>query len=363
MSSNDLFAYLEQVEKKILAYIATSAVAEYLEPDDIRESVQSYVHRGGKRLRPAVLLMACGCVGGAGREEAAVPAAAGVELFHTWSLVHDDLIDNDALRRGQPTVHTAMTAKAKEAFGIEEPLAGEYGRDIAILAGDMQHAWSLACFADCATRSGVDPAVVLRIITHLESYVIGNLVHGEVLDVQYGMAKGLDIDEDKIVNMLWLKTGVLCGFCGMAGAMIGKNTADVDDAHVRAIEHFTSNCGTAFQLQDDILGLLGDEKAMGKPVGSDIREGKMTVIVHESLNNADDAQKKAIRSVLGNRDASPAQVVEVTSLLQELGGVDRTRNLARAYIEKALPSLDAVEDSRHRRLLLEWADFMIDREV
>jgi geranylgeranyl diphosphate synthase type I len=280
-------------------------------------------------------------------------------------LVHDDLIDNDAQRRGGPTVHEAMRALFQARHDLPANRAVEYGRDVAILTGDMQHGWSITLFVDCALQSAVDPTLILKIISHLQSYVLGNLICGEVLDVHYGMqdlADLGDVDEAKIVHMLWLKTGVLYEFAGMAGALIGKNTCDFEDPEVRAIARFASACGTAFQLQDDILGILGDEASLGKPVGSDIREGKKTVIVHESLKNASDSQRQTILATLGNRSATPEDVQAVTRLFGELGGIARTAALAARYIETAIPCLDDIPDSRYKDLLLLWARYMLDRQ-
>lgn len=365
MDYKDFFTYLESTEKRISEFITKNEVKQFFKPDDIYDSVFSYIRRPAKRLRPSVLLMACGSVGGDEREQLAIPAASGVELFHTWTLVHDDLIDNDSLRRGEPTVHNAMTTWSKKNLKINDDLAVEYGRDIAILTGDMQHGWSITFFIDCVFSMQVDPVLILKLIKHLQSYVLGNLIYGEVLDVQYGMTSGADmsdINEDKIVHMLWLKTGVLYEFAGLAGALIGKNTANFEDEQVIAIKNFSSNCGTAFQLQDDILGILGDEKSIGKPVGSDIREGKKTVIVYEALKNANVLEKEKILSVLGNKNASKGEVKEVTKLFQKLGGIKRTEELAKSYIEKALPYLDIIDDSKYKKLLMHWADFMISRK-
>jgi geranylgeranyl diphosphate synthase type I len=359
------FSYLGNTEKRISEFFEKYEAQQYFKPTDIYDSVFSYIRRPAKRLRPSVLLMAAGSLGGDDREKLAIPAAAGVELFHTWTLVHDDLIDNDNLRRGEPTVHKAMSERSKKSLGVSDGVAKEYGRDIAVLAGDIQHGWSIAAFVDCALHMSVDPMLILKLIKHLQSYVIGNLICGEVLDVQYGMAKGMDIfdiDEEKIINMLWLKTGVLYEFAGLAGALIGKNSTDFEDEQVLAIKNFAGSCGTAFQLQDDILGILGDEKSIGKPVGSDIREGKKTVIVYESIKNASASEKNKILSVLGNKEASPNEVSEVTVLFQELGGTERTGKLAKQYLEKALPHLDVISDSKYKNLLVLWADFMINRK-
>jgi len=364
-SFTKFFAYLSSTEKKILDYIRDHEMKAFFRPEDINESILSYITRPAKRLRPSVLLMACGSLGGEERERLAVPAAVGVELFHTWTLVHDDLIDNDDLRRGQPTVHVAMSEKSKKSLGLDDDLSKEYGRDISVLTGDMQHGWCIASFVDCALGNSVDPVLILKIIKYLQSYVLGNLVYGEVLDVQYGIRNWTDIpavEEDELVKILWLKTGVLYEFSGLAGAVIGKNTTNFEDEQVQSLKSFCSNCGIAFQLQDDILGIVGDEKQLGKPVGSDIREGKKTVIVYESLKNANETEKKEILSILGNKSATKDDIDKITSLFHKLGGIKRTDTLAKMYLEKALPYLDVIDDSKYKELLFHWADFMINRE-
>ena len=365
MQYNELFQYLSEVEKRVSSILKQSRVREYFNPEDISGSVFSYIDRPAKRLRPSVLLMAAGALGGPEREELALPASGGIEIFHTWTLVHDDLIDNDSLRRGGPTVHEAMRVVSQTRQNFPADFATEYGRDVAILTGDMQHGWAITFFVDCALESGINPVLVLKLIKHLQSYVLGNLIFGEVLDVRYGMrdlSELKDIDEGKIIQMLWLKTGALYEFAGMAGALIGKDTCNFEDDEVRAITQFASKCGTAFQLQDDILGILGDEASLGKPIGSDIREGKKTIIVYEALRNANESQKETILATLGNRSATDAQIQAVTKLFCDLNGIDRTKEFAANYISQAIPCLNGISDSRYKRLLLLWANYMLDRD-
>jgi geranylgeranyl diphosphate synthase type I len=362
MIYNDFLGFLVVSEKKILHYIIQNyRNRQNFRPDIIEESVTSYIKRGGKRLRPAVLLMACGAVGG--DEEAAIPAAAAIELFHTWTLVHDDLIDNDGLRRGQSTVHVAAKRVALENLKLTEAQAQKYGEDVAVLAGDIQHGWSISLFTEKPLVEKVHPKVIFKLINTLQTYVLTTLVHGEMIDVEFGMRENgiLDISEDQIINMLWMKTGVLYEFAGMAGALIGKNSAETDDAEVIAIKSFCSNCGVAFQLRDDILGILGKESKLGKPVGSDIREGKKTTIVRTALLNANQKESEVIRGILGKRDASEDEIRMVTKLLVDLGGVQRTYELATAYIEKANPFLADIRDSKYKVLLKQWAYYLVER--
>ncbi|HEX9927870.1 MAG TPA: polyprenyl synthetase family protein [Pyrinomonadaceae bacterium] len=357
-----LFSFLEKSERDILSYLNNGEIAKFFAPSHIEESVWSYIRRPAKRLRPSVLLMSCGSVGG--NIEKAIPAAAGVEVFHTWTLVHDDLIDNDNLRRGFPTVHNLIAHKSVSDMKLNNEKAIKYGESIAILTGDMQHGWATTLFIESSLKKGVNANVILNILNFLQSYVLANLIRGETLDVQYGLIKdltSLKLTEAEVVDMLWLKTGILYEFAGMAGAMIGLETTDFEHPHVKAIKNFASNCGIAFQLQDDILGIIGNQEEIGKPVGSDIREGKKTIIVLEAMSKASLAEKQMIMKVLGNQNASIAEIQEVIELLRKLNGIKRCQDLANTFIDKAVPYLKNIPNSKYKELLLSWADFMINR--
>lgn len=357
---SDLMEALSARERLVTNYFLQTRFREWFKPADLREAVFSYLERGAKRLRPAVLLWACGAVGG--DEDSALPAAAGVEMFHTWTLVHDDLIDNDDLRRGGPTVHKLAQDYASTQLGYGEERSREYGRDIAILTGDSQHGWTISLFCECARDRGVDAKVMIDIIYHLESYVVNTLIEGETLDVQYSRTPIEELTKDDIVFMLWMKTGVLYEFAARTGAMIGLNSSDENHPYVLALSRFASQCGTAFQLQDDILGLMGKEAQLGKPIGSDVREGKKTTIVFFALQAAAPEQRKFLMTVLGNRDASDADVQKATDLMVSLGGVQKTADLALEHIHRALPELGVLPSSEYKTLLESWAHLMIERE-
>ncbi len=354
----DFLQELQRRERRVVEYFADPRFRDWFRLDHLRRAVYAYPDRPGKRLRPAVLLLACGAVGG--DEQQAVPAAAGIELFHTWTLVHDDVIDHDEKRRGGPTVHELGRQMARDELGLGADESADYGNSLAIVAGDVQQGWAVCLFAELARR-GVPADVVLSLITRLESHVINELIRGEMLDVQFAGMSLEALDADAILEMLWLKTGVLYEFAAMAGAMIGLGTSDPQHPTVQQLGHFASECGTAFQLQDDILGLVGDEDALGKPVGSDVREGKGTLIVHRAFSQADDAQRTFLARVLGNRQASDEDVAKATRLLRDLGGVAYANDLARQHITRAIPFLSDLAGSPCKELLLAWADFMIER--
>lgn len=358
--SADLLEALSAREQLVNRYFQQPRFREWFNPNDLKDAVFAYLERPAKRLRPAVLLWSCGAVGG--DERIAVPAAAGVEMFHTWTLVHDDLIDNDDLRRGGPTVHKLGQTFASGKLGYSDERSVEYGRDLAVLTGDSQHGWTISLFCECATREGVDAKVVLDLIYYLESHVVNKLIEGETLDVQYAYTPIEELTREDIVRMLWMKTGVLYEFSSRAGAMLGLGTSDPAHPYVAALSRFASQCGTAFQLQDDILGLKGKEAQLGKPIGSDVREGKKTTIVYFALQSASKEDRAFLLSVLGDREAPAADVERAMEMMVSLGAVDRTAELALEHINKALPELDVLPQSGYKELLEAWAHFMINRE-
>ncbi|MCK4962992.1 MAG: polyprenyl synthetase family protein, partial [Anaerolineales bacterium] len=204
--------------------------------------------------------------------------------------------------------------------------------------------------------------VTLTLIRMLESYVLNTLVSGEMLDILFAKQPVESFQPEQILDMLWRKTGALYEFAAKAGAMIGLNTTDAKDEKVAALSNFTSRCGTAFQLQDDILGIVGDEKQLGKPVGSDIREGKRTTVIYYAFKNASPGQKERLLSVLGNQKATEGQIKETAELLVQLEGVSETKRMAKRIIEEARTELDVLPESKYKELLLAWADFMISRD-
>lgn len=327
-------------------------------PEPLREAVYSYVSRPAKRLRPGILFFCCGAVGG--REEQARLAAASVEVYHTWTLVHDDIIDNDPKRRGQPTVHEAFRLKAG-TLGYQGEAAAEFGRSVAILTGDLQHAWSIRLLADSAPL-GVPAPVVLDLINRLEGDVTNGLVEGEALDVIYSKRRIEELSEAEVLKMLELKTGVLYEYAAMAGASIGLGLTG--DAHpfIEALGRFARKCGTAFQLQDDILGITGNESKLGKEVGSDIREGKRTTIVLHAYRNAGPQDQAFLKTWLGRPDISEKEIAEIRRILVDYRGIQYTKELAERIAAEALQELAVLPDSVYKDLLVAWANYVTLRD-
>lgn len=355
------FQRLEERSRWTNEYLLQEKYLNRFAPADIREAVTSYIRYGGKRLRPAILLFSCGAVGN--DEQRALPAAAAVEVFHTWTLVHDDIIDRDGIRRGRDTVHEQFRklSSTRKEFPLSDQNAEHYGVSVAILAGDVQHGWGISMMTELATERGVSQDLVIHLINTLDTFVLNTLVEGELLDVQFSHLPVYAVSEEQVLDMLWRKTGALYQFCAEAGAMIGLDRFDLEHPYVKSLGRFSSLCGIAFQLQDDVLGIIGDEKILGKPVGSDLREGKHTTIISYAYSKANAEEKKLLEHTLGNSQATLDDIQTVTQFLVSSGALDYTIQRAKQYINEALPLLNHLPETEYRQLMEAWAEFLINR--
>ncbi|MBP5288995.1 MAG: polyprenyl synthetase family protein [Clostridia bacterium] len=329
------------------------------ETAELMEGTYAYFLRGGKRLRPAICRMAAGALGGEAAERAALPCALGLEYYHNWTLIHDDVLDHDDLRRGKPAVHTLTTDRFREESGADA--AGEYGLDLAILAGDALHSAAIRAIAGA---KDVSPEVTLAILRLLEGEYGPRLIEGETVDtkngVLYGKGRFAGISRDTALGVIRGKTGALFAIAAGSGGMIGQSRAE-ETPEIRALFDFAEACGIAFQLQDDILGLTSTDGTLGKPVCSDIREGKPTVLLLTSFANATEEERAFLLETVGRR-AGDEQVEKARRILLARGGVEESRRLADESIRKANGCLAVLAPSRWRDLLEAWRDAMVDRD-
>ncbi|MDQ3928755.1 MAG: polyprenyl synthetase family protein, partial [Chloroflexota bacterium] len=333
--------------------------ADEFRPSDIHDALFSYIKQRGKALRPLLVLLSCGAVGG--DEAQALPAAAAVEVFHTWTLVHDDIIDRDETRRGSPTVHARFAAHARDDHGLGPEEAAHYGNALAILAGDLQQSWCYALLGDLVER-GVAAKLVIELIRRMSTSLTPHLMEGELLDVQFSLMTPDTLDEERVLDMLGKKTGALLEYAAWCGATIGlAGRPDPDDMASR-LGRFAYLCGIAFQLHDDLLGLTADEMLLGKPVGSDIREGKRTLLVYKALSLADERQRSHILRTLGNPRASSDDILEVITIFETTGTVEQVNTLANSLISQAMGFLAPLAENQYKRLLTMWATFLLARQ-
>ncbi len=281
---------------------------------------------GGKRVRPAVLLMAARLCGYTG--EHAVLYASVVEFIHTATLVHDDIIDGSDWRRGRLAVHS------------------RWGNDITVLLGDYLYIKSMAL---ALTQ---DMLQVIRLLCD----VTLRMIEGEL----YQLTKNDDVDitEEEHLEIIRRKTAYLFGGCAEIGGMLGQAPA----AQREALREYGFNLGIAFQLVDDVLDLTGDQRVVGKPVASDLREGKVTLPVIHMLAQSKDGIGKLVREVVRQHAMSPEQWQELSHALKEHGAIDYALCAAESYAEKARKPLHIFPASPERDALLALPDYILSRD-
>ncbi|NLM28838.1 MAG: polyprenyl synthetase family protein [Methanomicrobiales archaeon] len=279
---------------------------------------------GGKRLRPAVVILSADAVK-RGSSDDLLPAALALELTHNFTLIHDDIMDGDATRRGVPTVHTV------------------WGEPTAILAGDVLYAkaFEFICLSDAADTAKVRATTML-------ARTCTDICDGQSMDIAFETRE--DVSEMEYLEMVSKKTGVLYG----AAAAIGGILAGANPIQADALYQFGVNSGIAFQIQDDLIDLYASSEKSGKDQASDIREGKQTLIAIK-------AREKGLDLSSYRRELTPEEIAEVITLLENAGIIDEVRAIAVRRATVAKEALSILPDSEERRLLAEIADFFIDR--
>ena len=345
-----------QVQQVILEDDFSGSVSPFL----LREAVLAYPRRKGKSLRPALLLWSCGLYDPDFGK--ALKIAAALELYHIWTLVHDDIIDNDDLRRGNPSVHALVKEKSMKNYkGITSREAAEYGKTLAILCGDIQHAWSNYLILQ-GVQDGVSPEVVLSIIRRLNGYVNPALISGEAIDVEFTLRPIREITPEEMRAMLIQKTGKLFRFAAETGAQIGLSTSHTHQTEVKRLGDFAEKAALAFQLKDDLLGVFADEKKLGKPVGSDIREGKRTLITSVAVAALKGADLNFFLSLLENKSCDNTDLIRVQNLLRSCGAVDKLELEIKTLLQEAEEDLTQFPDNSYRGLLGDWLAFIGERK-
>lgn len=351
----DIVAAVNERAQRARAWLAADPFLAAVEPGHLREAAGLYLGRGGKGLRPALVMMACGAVGG--EEDWALAAAAAAEVTHNWTLVHDDIIDRDDRRRGQPSAHAALATRGHEEFGLAPAEAAHYGLTMAILGGDVGPSWAAHLLTRLPENGATSPETACRLAAELATVTVPAILAGEAEDVRLSRARLGELGVERIEEMLARKTGALYEWCARAGAAVG--TAKPNGA-ADAIGSFARLCGTAFQHVDDTLPYVADEKLMGKPSLSDLREGKRTAAVIAAYDRASAAERRFIADTLGG--AGDDALIELRGIIMRLGGVEFARERAGEFHRRALTHLDALAPGRYRDMLAAWADYLVFRK-
>jgi geranylgeranyl diphosphate synthase type I len=350
---------LKDVASQINDLIVNDAFPETVEPEYLRATVMDYPSRGGKRLRPALLLWCCGLL--EGDIDTALYPAMAAELFHNWTLVHDDIIDEDRMRRGQLTTHESLRLFAREKFDGGDLAADKFGQNLAILAGDIQHGWSLNSILK-SSQHGLSAELSLALGQRLLELGSCQLISGEALDVEFPMRSWQNISCDEVLHMLELKTGALLRFCAEAGAAIALNTCDFERKEIKMLGDFAAAAGIAFQLQDDWLGIFGDFDKFGKDIASDLASEKPTILLLKTFENLKPELQLHLAGMLGMDEYDENIIEQVRVLMRDCGAEAYVREKADTYTAQATEILKQFPDNKYRYLLLKLTSFLVNRE-
>ena len=296
-------------------------------PGTLYDPCRYLLQLGGKRVRPVLCLM--------GNElfdeinEDAWHGAMGIELFHNFTLIHDDIMDKAPLRRGQPTIHA------------------KYGMTAGILCGDVMNIFAYDALANI-TRS-LPQALQLFNKTAIE------VCEGQQLDMDYETRNDVTLEE--YMHMITLKTSVLLACSLKLGAIVGGGLGD----NANKLYAFGKNLGLAFQLQDDYLDAFGDTGKLGKQNGGDILADKKTYLLVKALQNATDTQKNQINELLGTQ--GEGKVAAMLNLYTETGADVNCRDAVKEYSQKAFDCLEEVAiPAKRKQPLVELAEYLLMRD-
>jgi geranylgeranyl diphosphate synthase type I len=349
-----LLDFKSKIDPEIEKYL-NSAIAEARERDLFVSEALKYVKKmilaGGKRLRPA--LMYYGYIGAGGKDRKKIlETAASIELIHFFLLIHDDIIDKDNKRHGIDTMHFHYDKMGKLIFRGSD--SGHFGNSMAIIIGDMVSALG----NQLLFNSKFDAGLVIKALIKLQR-IVSNVVIGQSQDVYIEYRK--KASEREVLKMYENKTAKYT----IEGPLhLGAILAGAKDELLDALSKYAVPVGIAFQIQDDILGIFGSEKKLGKPVGSDIEEGKQTLLVVKAGEKADRSQLKKMNYLLGKPNLNHREIEEFRNIITDTGSLDYAKNLARKLITKGKQALISAKIKKETKdFLLGIADYMISREL
>ncbi len=355
----DISEEIKHISEKITETLKRDDFPSTIEPGELRDAVLSYPLTGGKRLRPVLVQWSCGLLGGDVNKS--LYAACAAEVYHNWTLVHDDIIDSDDLRRGQPSAHKSLETMGKDHLNLTAGKARKFGIDMAILAGDLQQSWAVNLVLKSASL-GVPPNVVNSICKDMVLSLSRELISGEAIDVVLSYRDIRQIDYEEVERMLNMKTSSLLNFSATAGAKIALNTENNNAEEIKTLINFTSSLGLAFQLRDDYLGIFGSREKLGKPICSDIIAAKPTLLILETIGRTNLDDKKTVLNLLGKESISQEEIEHIRKIMTDSGakaqiikGIDYTKRQA----EVALASFP---DSKYKKFMLELNSLLSTRE-
>jgi geranylgeranyl diphosphate synthase type I len=320
------------------ARIFDRALNGYLAPRNpkiIYDAIRWIPLSGGKRLRPILAMLSCEAVGG--MPETTIPLGIALEYMHNSTLIHDDIIDGDKWRRGLQTTHE------------------KYGTPLAILAGDalIGETYRMLSYMAPPELNSVTYKQIIRAIADAAK----NFYEGEAMDIQFD--KRYDVTLKEYTIMIEKKTGQLYWLAGKCGALMGKGS----QKQVESLAQYGLLFGIMFQIKDDLLNLITNQAQLGKQmVGSDIINGKRTLMLIHSLQNATEAKKKRIVSIIEKKNATHKDVMTVIDIFKATGSLDYAKHRLLTLSKKAKYYLHNLKESESKHILKMLTDYSITRK-
>jgi geranylgeranyl diphosphate synthase type I len=320
---------LKKTAKNVNHFLGTQIKGD---PIQLYKAASHLIVNGGKRLRPYMVLKSCQVLGGKNKD--AMAAAGAIEMVHNFTLVHDDIMDNDEMRHGVPTTH--------KKFGI--PLA--------ILAGDVLFSKAYQAISKSNLPSKSSMALVSRL-----SKACVDVCEGQLLDIKMAENKKIPT-QSEYIKMISKKTAALFDASCSMGAICAKSK----NKDIANLSSFGKNLGIAFQITDDLIGVMGNPKVTKKPVGNDLREGKKSLPILLAIKKAKGKNKKIILHAFGNQRAKKNEIEKAVKVIKSLGIEKFVRNKALNYAEKAKKSLNSYSGASKNELI-SLLDFVVKRSL
>lgn len=306
---------------------------------------------GGKRIRPAMMYYGYLSADGKNREDI-IKASVSIELIHSFLLVHDDIIDKDDIRHGKETIHAKYRKYSEKYFLSKDD--EHFGISTGIVTGDLLYSLGMRALFN----SNFDAKNLIKALSKMQN-IVGRTIVGEAQDVVMEY-KGKATQEE-ILAMYENKTA---RYTFEGPLHLGAILAGADDDFCAKLSEFAIPLGIAFQIQDDVIGVFGDSKKTGKPVGSDVSEGKITVLTLKAYENADGEQKKILNDLLGKEDLTEDELEDFRKVLVDTGALDYANGMSFDLLQEAKVAIGKAElPDEPRVFLMGLVDYLDKREV
>lgn len=297
--------------------------------DIFYKELDNYLTDGGKRIRPFLVKNAFEAVNGNPKEGNIIRASLAIELLHNGSLLHDDVIDKDETRRGNPSFHVIFRELYKKKANNNTDKAQAFGEAMSIFAGDLCFPYAI----ESLIESGFPEELTVKALKAF-SEAFRDVIDGVIIET--GDTVEPNSSEENYERMVFLKTGALIRKAVEIGAILGKAT----DSQIKALTDYCVGIGKAFQIQDDILGIFGNPEKIGKPVGGDIRENKQTILRILAYRNGTKEHKKRLDQLMGKEEITDSELEEIQSIYKDTGALKESLELITKATNEAINALE-----------------------